>query len=52
MTEFFTTYPDADPSRFVFKDGKVWFKLDPDDKNRLLDIEFDTFQRTPSFTKY
>ena len=52
MTEFFTKYPDADPSRFVFKDGKVWFKLDPDDKNRLLDIESDTFQRMPSWKKY
>ena len=38
-TKFFAKYPDADPSRFVFKDGKVWFKLNPDNENRLLDIE-------------
>ena len=52
MNEFFAKYPDADPSRFVFKDGKVWFKLNPDNENRLLDIEFDTFQRMPSWKKY
>ncbi len=51
-TTFFVKYPDADPSRFVFKNGKVGFKLDPDDETRLLDIESDTFQRTPSWTKY
>ncbi len=51
-TTFFIKYPDADPSRFVFKNGKVWFKLNPDNKNRLLDIESDTYQRTPSWTKY
>ncbi len=52
MAEFFTKYPDADPNRFVFKDGKVWFKLNPDNEYRLLDIESDTYQRTPSWTKY
>ncbi len=52
MTEFFTKYPEADPSRFVFKNGKVWFKLNPDNEYRLLDIESDTYQRTPSWTKY
>ncbi len=52
MTEFFTKYPDADPSRFVFKNGKVWFRLNPDNEYRLLDIESDTYQRTPSWTKY
>ncbi len=52
MNEFFTKYPDADPSRFVFKNEKVWFKLNPDNENRLLDIESDTYQRTPSWTKY
>ena len=52
MTEFFTKYPDADPSRFVFKNGKVWFKLNPDNEYRLLDVESDTYQRTPSWTKY
>ncbi len=24
--EFFKKYPDADPSRFVFKDDQVFFK--------------------------
>ena len=52
MNEFFAKYPDADPSRFVFKNGKVWFKLNPDNEYRLLDIESDTYQRTPSWTKY
>ncbi len=52
MTEFFTKYPDADPSRFVFKNEKVWFKINPDNENRLLDIESDTYQRTPTWTKY
>ncbi len=52
MTEFFTKYPDADPSRFVFKNGKVCFKLNPDNEYRLLDVESDTYQRTPSWTKY
>ena len=36
----------------MFKDGKVWFKLNPDNENRLLDIESDTYQRTQSWTKY
>ena len=52
MNEFFAKYPDADPSRFVFKNGKVWFKLNLDNEYRLLDIESDTYQRTPSWTKY
>ncbi len=52
MNEFFAKYPDADPSRFVFKNGKVWFKLNPDNEYRLLDIESDTYQRTPSWTTY
>ncbi len=52
MTEFFTKYPDADLSRFVFKNEKVWFKINPDNENRLLDIESDTYQRTPTWTKY
>ena len=51
-TAFFKKYPDADPNRFVFKDEKVWFKLNPDNKYRLLDIESDTYQRTSSWTKY
>ena len=52
MIEFFTKYPDADPSRFVFRDGVVWFKLNPDNEIRLRDIESDTYQRTPTWTKY
>ncbi len=51
-TKFFTKYPDADPNRFVFKNEKVWFKINPDNENRLLDIESDTYQRTPTWTKY
>ena len=35
--EFFKKYPDADPSRFIFKDGKVWFKINPDNEYRLAD---------------
>ncbi len=31
-TAFFKKYPDADPSRFVFKDGKVFFKINPDNE--------------------
>ncbi len=49
---FFKKYPDADPNRFVFKDDKVWFKLNPDNEYRLLDIESDTYQRTSAWTKY
>ena len=51
-TKFFTKYPDADPNRFVFRNGKVWFKINPDNEYRLLDIESDTYQRTSSWTKY
>ncbi len=51
-TAFFKKYPDADPSRFVFKNEKVWFKINPDNEHRLLDIESDTFQRTSTWTKY
>ena len=51
-TAFFKNYPDADPNRFVFKNEKVWFKLNPDNEYRLLDIESDTYQRTSAWTKY
>ena len=51
-TSFFTKYPDADPNRFVFRNEKVWFKINPDNEYRLLDIESDTYQRTPTWTKY
>ncbi len=50
-TAFFKKYPDADPNRFVFKNEKVWFKINPDNENRLLDIESDTYQRTSAWTK-
>ena len=51
-TKFFIKYSDADPNRFVFRNGKVWFKINPDNEYRLLDIESDTYQRTPTWTKY
>ncbi len=51
-TAFFKKYPNADPNRFVFKNEKVWFKLNPDNEYRLLDIESDTYQRTSAWTKY
>ncbi len=50
--EFFKKYPDADPSRFVFKDGKVWFKINPDNEYRLADIEYRVFHDSPEWTKY
>ncbi len=50
--EFFKKYPDADPSRFVFKDGKVFFKINPDNENRLVDIEYRSFCDSPEWTKY
>ncbi len=50
--EFFKKYPDADPSRFVFKDGKVLFKINPDNEYRLVDIEYRVFYDSPEWTKY
>ena len=50
--EFFKKYPDADPSRFVFKDGKVFFKINPDNEHRLADIEYRVFYDSPEWTKY
>ena len=50
--EFFKKYPDADPNRFVFKDGKVFFKINPDNEYRLADIEHRVFQDSPDWTKY
>ena len=50
--EFFKKYPDADPNRFVFKDGKVFFKINPDNEYRLADIEYRVFQDSPEWTKY
>ena len=50
--EFFKKYPDADPNRFIFKDGKVWFKINPDNKHRLADIEYRVFYDSPEWTKY
>ena len=50
--EFFKKYPDADPSRFVFKDDKVFFKINPDNEYRLADIEYRVFYDSPEWTKY
>ena len=50
--EFFKKNPDADPNRFVFRDEKVLFKINPDNEYRLLDIESDTYQRTSTWTKF
>ncbi len=50
--EFFKKYPDADPNRFVFKDGKVFFKINPDNKYRLVDIESRAYQGVSDWTKY
>ena len=38
-TKFFIKYPDVDPNRFIFRNGKVWFKINPDNEYRSLDIE-------------
>ncbi len=50
--EFFKKYPDADPNRFVFKDGKVFFKINPDNEYRLADIESRAYQGVSDWTKY
>ena len=50
--EFFKKYPDADPNRFVFKDGKVFFKINPDNEYRLVDIESRAYQGVSEWTKY
>ena len=50
--EFFKKYPDADPSRFVFKNNKVFFKINPDNEYRLADIEYRVFYDSPEWTKY
>ena len=49
---FFKKNPNADPRRFVFKNGKVFFKIDPDDEDRLVDVEFRAFCDVPAFVKY
>ncbi len=51
-TAFFKKYPDAYPNRFVFKDDKVFFKINPDNENRLADIEYRVFYESPEWTKY
>ena len=51
-TAFFKKYPDADPSRFVFKNEKVFFKINPDNEYRLANIEYRVFQDSPEWTKY
>ena len=50
--EFFKKYPDADPSRFVFRDGKVLFKINPDNEHRLADIEYRVFYDSPDWKKF
>ena len=50
--EFFKKYPDADPSRFVFKDDKVFFKINPDNEHRLANIEYRVFYDSPEWSKY
>ena len=50
--EFFIKYPDADPNRFVFKDGKVWFKINPDNEHRLVNIKYRSFYDSPGWAKY
>ncbi len=52
VTAFFKKYPDADPNRFVFKNEKVFFKINPDNEYRLADIEYRVFQDSPEWTKY
>ena len=51
--KFYKKYPDADSGRFVFRvvDDKVvtYYKIG---NGGLLDITYDTFLRTPGFTKY
>ncbi len=51
-TAFFKKYPDADPNRFVFKNEKVWFKINPDNEHRLVDIESRAYQGVSDWTKY
>ena len=51
-TSFFTKYPDADPNRFVFKDEKVRFKINPDNEYRLVDIESKAYQGVSDWTKF
>ena len=36
----------------MFKDGKVFFKINPDNEYRLADIEYRVFQDSPDWTKY
>ncbi len=50
--EFFKKYPDADLNRFVFKDGKVFFKINPDNEYRLVDIKYRSFYDSPGWVKY
>ncbi len=50
--EFFKKYPDADPNRFVFKNEKVWFKINSDNEHRLVDIESRAYQGVSDWTKY
>ena len=50
--EFFKKYPDADPNRFVFRDEKVLFKINPDNEYRLVDIESRAYQGVSDWKKF
>ena len=51
-TAFFKKYPDADPNRFVFKDGEIWFKINPDNEYRLAKVTARVFYDSSEWTKY
>ena len=48
----FKKYPDADPNRFVFRDEKVLFKINPDNEYRLVDIESRAYQGVSDWKKF
>ena len=50
--EFFKKYSDADPNRFVFKNEKVLFKINPDNEYRLVDIESRAYQGVSDWKKF
>ncbi len=50
--EFFKKYQDADPNRFVFRDEKVLFKINPDNEYRLVDIESRAYQGVSDWKKF
>ncbi len=46
-TAFFKKYPDADPNRFILKDGEIWFKINPDNEYRLAKVTARVFYDSP-----